>query len=124
MSTITSLKELEEKKILEYGDIVEFTVKKEIIKYKVCCNHLWDKDWDKHKNNNRIFEILKINKKKIIEEAYKYKPIKYSEHNRYFSEYKIDDYPAITKLIKELYTIIKEKEIKYNKFTRFEIMEI
>ncbi|KKM04412.1 hypothetical protein LCGC14_1764530, partial [marine sediment metagenome] len=37
---------------------------------------------------------------------------------------KYEDFPALTRLVKELYLIIEEKEMTFTKFTRFEIMEI
>ncbi len=117
VKTITCLKELEERRILELDDIVEFIVKEEVIEYEV---------WSRFLNllnrpNNRIFEVLEIDDKhKLAEKIYGYIIIDggywpYSNHN---------DFPALTRLVKELYLIIGEKKMIYTKFTRFEIMEI
>ncbi len=120
MSTITCLKELEEKGKLEHSDIVEFTVKEQIKKYIVKHNFLQDKSFC---DNAKIFKILEINKSEIVEKAYGYKENNdlgpgqwpYSEN---------DDFPALTRLVAELYLIIEEREPVCTKFTRFEIMEI
>ncbi len=127
MSTITCLKELEEKGVLESEDIVIFTINKKIIEeYKVCINHLWGKYQKKNGccSNNRIFKFLKINKIKITEKAYGYNITRHSDSNKYFPEYRDDDFPAITRLVAELYRIIEEQKTVFTKFTRFEIMEI
>ena len=124
MSTITCLRELEERGELEELDIVEFIVKEEVIKYIVCFNHLWDKKHRESFTNNKIFKILEIDKKEITEKTYGYEPIKHNNNDRYFPEYRDNDFSAITRLVAELYKIIEKKEIIYTKFTRFEIMEI
>ncbi len=113
---ITCLKELEEKGELTEIDIVKFTVKKQIIKYSVCytCLSLINSGY-----NDKIFEILKINKYKLTEKTYGYKA---NSGMWPSSEYR--DYPALTRLVKELYSIIEEPVKGYTKFTRFEIMEI
>ncbi len=110
MAIITCLKESKERRILQLDDIVEFTVKEQIIKYKV-----WQKFLNRlNKDNNEIFEILEIDK-------YKYKT-----NSGNWPDSKKNDFPALTRLVKELYLIIEEQHpIKvYTKFTRFEIMEI
>ncbi len=118
MSTITCLKELEERGILEYDDIVEFTVNnKEILKYEVKDNYLHNKK--KTYDNDRIFEILNIHKNKIAEKEYKYKPL-----DGAWPISKDNDFLALTRLVKELYLIIEKQKPVYTKFTRFEIMEI
>ena len=111
MVTITCLRELEEKRELEFGDIVIFTVNKEILKYTVYQYFLsLDKIY-----NDTIFKLLKIDKYEIAEKTYGYKV------NGSWPNSKSNDYPALTRLVKELYRII---EPTYTKFTRFEIMEI
>ena len=45
----------------------------------------------------------------------------YSSH---WPETKIDNFPALTRLVAELYRIIEERKSKFTKFTRFEIMDI
>ena len=120
---ITCLKELEEKRILEYNDIVEFTVKEKTLKYEVDITYL---HYLINGKNDTIFRILEINKYKLTKKIYKYT----DEYiNSKFGEYRWpeteeQDYPALTKLVVELYRIIEERETKYTKFTRFEIMEI
>ncbi len=114
IKTITNLKELGERKVLQLDDIVIFTIKKEILKYYVYSNFL---NHDNH--NNRIFDILELNKNdknKLAEKIYGYKI-----YGGDWPESKENDFPALTRLVKELYRII---EPTYTKFTRFEIMEI
>ncbi len=121
MSTITCLKELNKRKCLELDDIVIFTVKEEIMIYKVktCWLHSLTN------TNYRIFTVLKINKAQISEKTYEYnEPIKFKDKEGYWPEFKDNDYPALTRLVKELYTIIEEREPKYTKYNRFEIMDI
>ena len=118
MTTITCLKELEEKRILELDDIVEFTIKGQKIEYKVWAKFLKTKG----DNNNKIFRILEISdidKYKLAEKIYGYKPTKDQ-----WPESENNDFPALTRLVKELYLIIKKREPVYTKFTRFEIMDI
>ncbi len=115
MATITCLKELEEKGILQKLDIVEFTVNKEIIEYTVCHSFLSTNKV----LNSTIFKILGLNPYKIAEKRYKYKITQGCWPNSNFG-----DFPALTRLVKELYKIIEGKEMIYTKFTRFEIMEI
>ncbi len=122
MSIITCLKELEERRILELEDIVEFTINKEILGYKVQTKFLMHTI---DSQNDYIFNILKINKINIAEKTYRYKiDNEFSYYNDFWPYSKKDDFPALTRLVKELYRIIEEKEFKYTKFTRFEIMEI
>ena len=72
--------------------------------------------------NSLIFTVLDIDKYELTEKAYGY--------NLEIGSWPVseqDDYPALTRLVKELYTIIEkieEKEIKYTKYNRFEIMDI
>ncbi len=118
MAVITCLKELEERRELQNNDIVKFTVKnKEIIEYNVWLSFLNTTD-----NNNKIFKILEISdidKYKLAEKIYGYKPTKDQ-----WPESENNDFPALTRLVKELYLIIKKREPVYTKFTRFEIMDI
>ncbi len=116
MATITCLRELEEKEILQRSDIVKFTIKeKPILKYCV-----WPKFLNTTTKNDIIFEFLKIDKLTTAEKAYGYKPIRNSQ----WPESENNDFPALTRLVKKIYEIIEEKEIIFTKFTRFEIMEI
>ena len=119
MTTITCLKELEKRKCLELDDIVVFTVKEEkIISYNVGDNYL------RNRNvviNEEIFIILKLKKYEIAEKTYRYEIIN-NKSDWPTSEH--EDYPALTRLVRELYTIIEEKEPKYTKYNRFEIMDI
>ncbi len=125
MSTITCLKELNEKDHLEFDDIVIFTVNEQIIEYRV--TKKFNKDnlflFIGNKHNDEIFKILDINKNKIAEKIYEYKPIN-SENNNFWPETKEDDYNSLTKLVKELYEIIEERKPKYTKYNKFEIMDI
>ena len=123
MSTIiTNLKELEGYKELKEGDVVIFTINEQIIRYTVNDQFLciYEKD------NDEIFRILDIDKNKIAGKAYEYKASyrldSHSDVN--WPEPKENDFSALTRLVKELYLIIKEREIKYTKYNRFEIMDI
>ena len=126
MAEINSLKELEERGCLELGDIVNFTVNEEIIGYKVkglsnrtyLCSHVTCG------SNCIIFEVLELDKLKIAERAYEYKISFFYIFEGAWPETRKDDFPTLTRLVKELYKIIEEKEIKYTKYNRFEIMDI
>ena len=112
---INNLEELEEYRELKHDYVVIFTVDEQIIKYEVRNTFL-------HRNeffNNKIFHILKLNKYEIAEKKYGYKV----DHGAW-PETEPDDYPALTKLVKELYRIIEKKDKIYTKFSRFEIMDI
>jgi hypothetical protein len=116
MNTITNLKEIKE---LKYGDIVIFSVNKQILKYKVKNNFLSNYEFNKELYNSEIFKVLEIDKKEITGKAYGYKI-----DSGDWPTSKINDYSALTRLVKKLYTIIEEKETKYTKYNKFEIMDI
>ncbi len=117
IKTITNLKELKKRKELQLNDIIIFTIKKEILKYYVYSKFL---NHDVH--NNIIFDILELNKNdkdKLAEKIYGYEI-----NSGDWPESKENDFPALTRLVKELYLIIEEREPVFTKFTRFEIMDI
>ncbi len=126
MAEINNLEELEKRNCLELYDKVKFTVNEETIGYEVkklshrtyLCND------GCNGSNCLIFDILKLDKFKIAERVYGYTAVNSYDTSKVWPEAKTDDLPALTKLVKELYKIIKEKEFKYTKFTRFEIMDI
>jgi len=129
MSVITCLKELEKIICLKDKDIVEFTINSKVIKYQVLSFHLQNlKDQLDPSYNDEIFKILELNKFKIAEKAYGYKAVNlYRDSkfpNTYWPEIEYKDFPALTKLVKELYIIIEERKPKYTKYNRFEIMDI
>ena len=129
MSKITCLKELNEKGCLEYKDEVIFTVKEKIIEYKINGSFLNNlRKLNNNLNNillnDEIFEILRINKDQISEKAYGYKSISHGNTKGYWPETTTEDLPALTRLVKELCTIIEEGKPKYTKFNRFEIMDM
>ena len=119
MTTITNLKELEEREILQLGDYVEFITKEKIVKYIVQYDFLLNKEHKSNGKNEEIFNILEIDRYKLAEKKYGYT----TDHG-FWPDSKQFDYSALTRLVKELYLIIEEKETVYTKFTRFEIMEI
>ena len=121
MSKITCLKELNERKYLEIDDVVEFTINERIITYIVRNVYL---NISNEENNDEVFRILDIDKDKMAEKMYGYKEFKIYPRLNYWPEIRKDDYPALTRLVRELYIIIEEKEPKYTKYTRFEIMDI
>ncbi len=123
MNNITNLKELEEKGILELKDNVIFIIKEKKIKYGVEGNYLYSYSGI---YNDKVFRILKIDKLKIAEKTYGYKPLNIDKLfcNINWPETELNDFPALTRLAAEVYRIIEERKIKYTKFTRFEIMEI
>ncbi len=124
MSTITCLKELEEKGVLESEDIVIFTINKEIIKYNVRNLYLQNFKSTSTCYNDEIFRILEIDKYEIIKKTYKDNIIRKRYTSTYWPETKNINHPALTRLVAEIYRIIKERNPVYTKFTRFEIMEI
>ena len=119
---ITCLKELNERKYLEIDDIVKFTINEQIITYIVRNVYLFISS--NGENNDEVFRILDIDKDKLAEKMYGYKDFKIYPRHNYWPEIREDDFPALTRLVRELYTIIEEKEIKYTKYNRFEIMDI
>ena len=123
MNIIMNLKELEEKGELELKDNVIFIIKEKKIKYSVENNYLYNYGGA---YNDKVFRVLKIDKLKIAEKTYGYKPLNIDKPfcDRNWPEIKLDDFPALTRLVKELYLIIEERKLVYTKFTRFEIMEI
>ncbi len=126
MSKITNLKELEERRVLQREDIVIFIIKEKIIKYKVNVYHLDNlKKPSRSEYNDEIFRILKINKAKIIKKAYGENLVNPNTIiEPYWGTLKKENFPALTRLVKELYLIIEKPVNGYTKFTRFEIMEI
>ncbi len=127
MSTITCLKELNEKGCLGYHDTVIFTVKEQIIEYKITFRYLLNQKNDLSTNdeifNDEIFRILELDKNKMAEKAYNCKR-NYNFKDNFWPETKTENYPSLTRLVKELYIIIEEREPKYTKYNRFEIMDI
>ncbi len=127
MTEINNLKELEEYGELKIFDKVSFHINKDIIKYEVktligsaylCNNH------GMGSSNCIIFDVLDIDKYETAERIYRYKALNASDINKVWPEARDGDFPALTKLVKELYLIIEEKEVKYTKYNRFEIMDI
>ncbi len=112
MATIICLKDLKEKGELEYKDIVEFTVEKERIKYKVWSCFLNNSQSEKDEiKNDEIFKILKIDKMKLAEKIYDYKiEGTWSSNNGYWPKSNDNDFPALTNLVAELYKIIEKKK--------------
>ena len=124
MSTITNLKELEEKGTLEWADKIIFTVNEQIIEYKVYSFNLQkDRLSNGEIDNDRIFKILNLDRKEISEKTYGYES-KDNSNNGWWPESNNDDYFALTRLVKELYKIIEERKPVYTKYNRFEIMDI
>jgi len=119
---ITCLKELNERKYLEIDDIVKFTINEQIITYIVKNVYLFISS--NGKNNDEVFRILDIDKDKLAEKMYGYKEFKIYSRLNYWPEIREDDFPALTRLVRELYTIIEEKDKVYTKYNRFEIMDI
>ncbi len=117
---INNLKELEQKRTLEIGDKVYFTIRGEIVKCTVYRQYLNVEAGC----NDKIFDILNINKEELAEKAYGYPlPIK----DGYWPFSNKDDYPALTRLVKELYKIIEEKyptEVYTPIYSRFEILDL
>ena len=72
------------------------------------------------KENDEIFNILNIDKNELTEKAYNYE----TNVSEFWPTSKNNDYQALTRLVKELYKIIEEKERVYTKYNRFEIMDI
>jgi len=123
---ITCLKELTKRKCLEYGDIIKFIINEEIIEYRVRSNWLGKVRYKKDKHNDEIFRILDIDKFKMAEKEYGYKSPNINSLNADINwpETVREDYPALTRLVRELCIIIEERKPKYTKYNRFEIMDI
>lgn len=109
MKKYSSYEELEGK-ILEKGDIVEFTVKDEIITYTVYSYYLATK----YKPNDTIFKLLKIpNINEYAVRLYGYPlPMRkscYLEdlYKEAWPEYRTEDYTAATKLVLDLFRLCK-----------------
>lgn len=115
---INNLKELNERKILEYEDKVIFILPEEILKYEVNRRYLGYKNI--FSKNDIIFKKLKLDKKKITIEEYGY------WNNGVWPW--ANSYEDLTKLVKRIYKEIDKKyfieKIPIKKFTRFEIMDI
>lgn len=123
MMKITNLKELNKRKILNFEDIIVFTINKEKIEYEVDANYLHNRIY----SNEYIFKILKLNKIEFTETHYGYNKRRRTINDEYWPEYKNNDYEAITRVVKELYKIIGEKDptIKPEPIlSRFEIMDL
>ena len=119
---INNLKQLEERGTLEYNDTVYFTVKEETVKYKV--EPVWLGNIENTIQNDKIFKLLEINKYELAIEAYghEFSP---SDVEGTWPESNREDYPALTRLVKELYLIIEKPEPKYEPINnRFEILDL
>ena len=121
MSKITCLKELNKRKYLELDDIVKFTINEKIIEYTVQIDYLLNNNINY--DNDEIFKILELDKNKMAEKAYGYKPTNSTSNIFHWPEVD-NDLPALTRLVKELYKAIEERKPKYTKYNRFEIIDI
>ena len=96
---ITCLRELEERRELEFRDKVYFTIKEESLEYEV--EHTYLHNTGSH--NDRVFKLLDINKNELVESAYGYTPTDGGD----WPFAKEDDNAALTILVRELYKIIE-----------------
>ena len=116
---ITNLKELNKRKVLKSNDVVEFHLKDYMFKYRLGNNCLYIKSY----SNDYIFEKLGLDKRKLAEECYGYKPLRDGAWPIAIHS----DYTALTRLVKKLYEIIEEKypvEVFEKIESRFDILDI
>lgn len=115
MNTITNINDLE-KYGLSLGDTVIFNVNNKKLQYEVCSNHLTGKLII----NDRIFSelgIIPFEKYEFASKIYGYKTSTGS-----WPSCREDDFEALTKLVKFLYTLIEAKN-KHDGTTLFNICE-
>jgi hypothetical protein len=97
-------------KILAFGDVVYF----QELKYEVGYRYLNDKN---NYSNSLIFERLGLNKTEFCSKAYGYESDFYVHDlsSRSFPECKSYDYPALTRVVLNLFALIEGKKIKGSK---------
>ena len=121
---INNLKELEEYGTLRQAVYVYFPVGEETIKYQVRENYLNTitiNSGDEVFNNDIIFELLNIDRFELAKKVYGYDV---EAVGIYWPCSKRDDYPALTRLVKEIYKII-EPEVVYTSIkNRWELLDI
>ena len=117
---IGSLKELEKYGQLELGDTVYFIVGEESVEYTVDSQFL--RNANTRYADSRVFILLEIDKYELAEKTYGYTLI----NNTGFWPYsKLDDYPALTRLVKEIYKIVEGPEEDYTPIlARWELLDI
>jgi len=129
MTKIHNLKELNKlARDLESGDYIHFTTKQEVLKYKIKLSsnsRLYLENFNNANNNDSIFNNLNLNfieKNKLAEKCYGYKlpssggDWPWCNHN---------DYKALERLIREIYKILGEKDIKPEPIkSRFELLDL
>ncbi len=119
---ITCLKELEERRTLEYNDVVYFTVGEGTIRYTV--DECFLRNLETSYDNSSIFRLLKVDKYKLSEKAYGY-GVKREYKSYFWPDSKNSDYPALTRLVKELYMIIEgPEEDCIPILTRWELLDL
>lgn len=115
MNTITNINDLQ-KYTLSLGDTVIFNINNRKLQYEVCSDHLTGKLII----NDRIFSELGI----IPFEKYEFasKIYGYQTSAGSWPSCREDDFEALTKLVKFLYTLIEAKN-KHDGTTSFDIFE-
>ncbi len=116
---VTCLKQLEERRTLGYMDRVYFTVGKETIEYEV--DGMFLHNLESSAKNDKVFRLLEIDKYELSEKTYGYK-VKREDPDIFWPESLNDDYPALTRLVKELYLIIEEEVIPVK--NRWELLDL
>ncbi len=125
MKTITCLKELKERKELQYEDEVTFTIEEKILKYKTHPKLLYIIDNNFTTYNSKVFDILEIDKTKKHEMAAK--AYGYKSKTGLWPETKTGDYAALTRLVKEIYIKIEGPPPESEPdpiLSRFEILDL
>ncbi len=138
MAVIHNLKELNELgRDLKILDSIYFTNRDEVIKYKVMGKYLSLPKWEKGLPNGYIFQCLCManpevfgmsNKEafELAEQSYGYPPYNTCADN--WPAFKLDDFPALERLIREIYKMLGDNSLEINKeefiFSRFEILDL
>jgi len=123
MIEIHNLKELNKLgKNLKYNDHIYFEIYNKIIKYKVIYHPLVNLNGF----NDEIFNVLEIrNKSKFAKKSYGYNSKNSKIYYHQWPKSKASDYPALTRLVKELYKLLENKKAEYKPiYSRFEILDL
>lgn len=118
ISCVKDLNDLDRK--LNIGDIIIFKVEDKELKYVIRVNYLISLK----KQNGIIFDLLGLNrdeKYKLASECYGYKSYFGSGE---WPEYKVEDYNAVERLIRELYYRLGDFDEREGIQSRFEILDI
>ena len=113
MADIHSLKELNAMgRDLKLDDVIYFTIPKNELKYSVWGKHLTDIEGD---DNAIIFNYLNLDmsdKYDLAEQCYGYKPVDNKHHLTNWPEYRLSDFSALERLIREIYKRLGDSSVE------------